>query len=99
MKLPLRSLVIHGGAKGADTEAGIIATSLGHDVQMVRAEWDKYGKSAGYKRNKKMIEMQPDLVLAFSNGSRGTQHTINLARAAGIETRVFGKEHSDDDGF
>jgi hypothetical protein len=31
-------------------------------------------------------------VIAFSNGSRGTQHTIDQARRRGIAVRVVGRE-------
>lgn len=99
MEIPARSTVIHGGARGADSIAGEVAAGLGHTVQVVRAEWEKYGRSAGYKRNKAMVDMGPDRVIAFSNGSRGTQHTIDLARRADIEVSVYGKEYADDDGF
>jgi hypothetical protein len=37
-----------------------------------------------------MLDTGPDLVLAFQrNGSRGTQHTIDEARARGIPVEVF----------
>jgi len=54
------------------------------------AEWDKYGKSAGYKRNEQMaIYAKEDngVLIAFHNGSKGTKHMIDLANKHGL--RVF----------
>src|SRR5947208_3083117 len=46
-----------------------------------RKDGSEYDVLAGYERNLRMLDMNPDLVLAFSwNGSGGTQHTIENAR-------------------
>ena len=40
-------------------------------------------------RNVEMIGQEPDLVVAFWDGkSRGTQHTITLARQSKINTMI-----------
>src|SRR6185295_7826819 len=57
--------IIEGGAQGADTVARTVALELGFDVITVWANWEKHGKAAGPIRNRKMLAMQPDLVLAF----------------------------------
>ncbi len=91
-KLDRTSLIIHGAAKGADTIAGTIAGALNFTVLPVPAEWDKYGKAAGPIRNKKMLDMKPDLVIAFHNNleeSRGTKNTIEQAKKLNIETQVI----------
>jgi len=82
--------VIHGAAKGADSIAGQIATSFGIPVTAVPADWEKFGKSAGPMRNKEMLGMAPDLVVAFRRDgeSRGTDHMIRIARRAGVPVRV-----------
>lgn len=80
--------VVHGDARGADKLAGQAVFDYSWvDVEVYPAEWDKYGKSAGYRRNATMISLEPDIVLAFKkigSGNRGTQHTIDLAHKAGI---------------
>lgn len=77
--------IIVGGARGADTIAQQVAENLGISVKVVKAEWDKYGKSAGPIRNQKMLEMEPDLVIAFMRGkTKGTMDMIKRAREAGI---------------
>lgn len=69
--------IIHGGARGADTFASLAAYEL-HlpDPVIVRPDWEKKGKIAGFLRNSEMLKMQPDYVLAFTLGSNGTADTI-----------------------
>jgi len=86
-KLPPSTTILHGDCRGADRLSAKIGKSLGFKIKAVKAEWGKYGNSAGRKRNKKMIQMKPDLVIAFHNNlnrSKGTIITVNLAEEAGI---------------
>jgi hypothetical protein len=56
----------HGGAKGADTIAGLIARELGKFVTEFPADWNRYGKGAGPIRNRQMLdEFRPEVVFAF----------------------------------
>ncbi len=87
---PYDVVLIHGGARGADTIAGEYATYEGIEVIVCLADWNKYGKSAGVIRNNHMLDMDPDVVLAFQrNKSRGTQHCIGEARRRGIPVKLF----------
>lgn len=59
------------------------AKERGYAVSEHPADWDRYGKSAGYIRNKEMAE-EADALMAFWDGkSRGTMHMINLAKEKG----------------
>lgn len=49
-------LLVHGGAKGADTVAASYMKSNGYQVKEFRADWNKHGKSAGPIRNQEMVE-------------------------------------------
>lgn len=78
------TLVIHGGATGADTLAGAWARQNELPYLAVPAEWTKHGKRAGPIRNAAMLEQwQPDGVVAFPGGS-GTADMIARARDAGV---------------
>lgn len=62
--------IIQGGAKGIDALAKEWTQSRGCIMTQVDAEWDKYGKSAGMRRNKDMINLKPDLVICMKGGVR-----------------------------
>ena len=80
-------LVIHGAAKGADTLASKWAKDRNIEQLSFPAEWNKYGKAAGFLRNTEMLEAgKPDLVIAFSGGT-GTDMMCKIASAAGVEVR------------
>lgn len=77
--------VIHGDARGADALAKDWAVSRGVEHWPFPAEWDKYGKGAGTRRNYIMLTTStPDLVIPFPGGA-GTAHMARIARAAGYQ--------------
>ncbi len=79
--------VITGGAKGADTVAHDLAKDLGAKTLVHYAEWNRFGKSAGPIRNGRMLDEEPDVVIAFPIGkSVGTRHCIKEAERRGIRT-------------
>lgn len=91
------AVVHHGGAEGADRVAGAIAERLGFEVAVHPAQWSTYGRRAGFLRNKEMVELEPDVVLAFQvNRSKGAQHTIDLAKAKGIPVRGWRLERFEE---
>ena len=70
-------VIICGEAKGADSLGRRYAEEKGLDILSYPAEWDKYGKSAGYKRNEQMAA-EAEALVAFWNGkSKGTKHMID----------------------
>ena len=84
--------VIHGGCGGADSIAGDQAVSLRMKVTSFPAEWKLYGRSAGPIRNRKMLDMKPDLVLAFHSNiekSKGTKDCVIEAQRRGIYVKFI----------
>lgn len=80
---PYDTTIISGGARGADSLANEYAHSRGLELIECPADWERYGKSAGYRRNADMVK-QADVVVAFWDGeSKGTKHSIDLTLAAG----------------
>lgn len=77
-------MVIHGGARGADTLAGQWAELRGIFSARVDALWDAHGRAAGYRRNRAMLELFPEGVIAFPGG-RGTADMVRAAREAGVK--------------
>lgn len=85
-------ILVHGGcATGADAYASQWAQAHPEVLEQVfKADWQNQGKNAGPIRNRRMVSAGADLVLAFPlpQGS-GTQHTIDLARKAGIPVEII----------
>lgn len=91
-RLPEGAVVVVGGARGADRIAERLARRRGLAVEVYPARWDEEGKCAGFRRNKRMLDL-PGVraVLAFRTGgkSTGTDHMVGISRDAGIDTSVF----------
>jgi hypothetical protein len=69
-----------------------LAERIGWDVIKVPADWTKYGKAAGPIRNQEMLDMDPDLVLAFHSdldNSKGTKDMVARARKKGVKVIVI----------
>lgn len=93
--LPKQCLIIHGGALGADSFVDGIARDLAFDVKVYKADWNRYGKSAGFIRNMQMIDKEnPNIVIGFlaeiEVKSKGTRHALRYALSKNISTFVFG---------
>ncbi len=72
--------IIHGAATGADSLAGEWARNAGVPETRVPADWNRFGRAAGFWRNQKMLDLRPAMVVAFPGGN-GTQNMIDLAEA------------------
>lgn len=92
MKLPPKSILVHGACAGADRIAGSVGRALGFTVRVYPADWS-LGKGAGLVRNRAMLarEHLPDApidkVFAFAENfsvARGTVDMLRLAFAADI---------------
>jgi hypothetical protein len=79
--------IIEGGATGADTWAYEWAMDSSIQVKVYPANWNKYGKSAGHRRNAEMLKYEDvDLVVAFPGGA-GTASMVHMALNKGIEVK------------
>jgi hypothetical protein len=80
------TVVIDGGARGADELAGQWAEARGIEHLRFPADWERHGRSAGPRRNHRMlVEGMPHLVVAFPGG-RGTANMLKQAAQAGVKT-------------
>jgi len=78
--------LVHGGARGADSLAGLWASIRQEyvTVRVYEADWQTHGRAAGPIRNKKMFTSeQPDVIIAFKGGN-GTAHMMKIGREAGV---------------
>lgn len=85
-------VVVSGGARGVDKLAELAAKKYGLPTKIFYADWDTYGKSAGFRRNGTIVEFA-DVVVAFWDGaSKGTQDSIEKAGKLGRDVFVYPKE-------
>lgn len=81
--------IVSGKARGADSLGEKYANENGLNIMEFSGDWDKHGKSAGYKRNIEMAE-NADALIAFWDGeSRGTKHMIDIAKEKNLPTRII----------
>ena len=77
---PDAKLIISGHASGADTLAEKYAEEVGIETLIFKPDWQKMGRSAGYIRNKQIVENAQVLCVFWDAFSKGTEHSINLAK-------------------
>ncbi len=71
--------IVSGTAYGADKLGKRYANEKGYRLTQFPADWEKYGKSAGYKRNEEMAKYADSLIAFWDGKSKGTKHMIDLA--------------------
>jgi len=72
--------VVCGMARGADSCGKYWAESKDIPVAKFPAQWDKYGKPAGYMRNLQMAEYADEAIVFWDGKSRGSIHMINTMK-------------------
>ena len=81
--------IVSGCARGADRLGEKYAEERGYEVLRYPADWDKYGKSAGYRRNKQMADVANACIAFFSSAGEnvGTKMMVKLARNMNLLVR------------
>lgn len=86
------SVVLHGGARGADLIADYYARRVAEErelhVARVDALWEVYGRSAGPRRNRAMTMLNPTFAFAYPTGGPGTAGMIELLQEARVPVCV-----------
>lgn len=82
------TVVISGAARGADRLGELWAQVNNIPCEKFPANWNKYGKSAGYRRNVEMAENAEALLALWDGKSRGTKHMIDIANSKGLKVHV-----------
>ncbi len=81
--------IVSGGAKGADSLGEKYAQKRNCELKIFPADWEKHGKAAGYKRNKKMAKYADVCICFWDRKSKGTKHMIDLAKKYNLELWIF----------
>lgn len=72
-------IIISGCASGADAIGERYAEENGFKVEKYPANWKKFGRSAGPKRNKQMAEVSDYVICFWDEKSTGTKSMIDYA--------------------
>jgi len=81
--------IVSGTARGADALGEQYAIERGYPVKRFPADWDTYGKSAGYRRNEQMANYADALIAFWDGKSRGTKHMIDLSYQYKLQTAII----------
>lgn len=81
--------IVCGGAKGADSLGKLWALSRNIKVIDMEANWELYGKSAGFIRNRQMGDYADYLVAFWNSTSPGTKHMIEYMKSIGKHGTVI----------
>lgn len=72
-------IIISGGAIGTDSLAERFAKENSIPTNIIKPDWDKYGKSAGYLRNIDIISSADEILIFWDGVSKGTKNDIELS--------------------
>lgn len=87
-RFPITS-IISGCAKGADSLGEQYAIEKGIPLEKYPANWNKYGKSAGYRRNEQMADVADALIAFWDGESKGTKHMIDIAVSKKLKVKII----------
>lgn len=86
-------MVRHGGCRGVDMLADAVAREFGFEVDVMAADWYLYGRSAGPRRNRAMLDKEPHpkFALLFHHRierSKGTRDMLKAVLERGLRFRL-----------
>ena len=79
---------VSGGCRGADSLGEYYAKENGFDVEVYKAEWDKYGNRAGPLRNSVMAEKGDYFICFWDGKSKGTKNMLELIHSLDKPVRI-----------
>ena len=88
-------LIISGGAHGIDQIAERYADTHKIAKLIIPPQYKKYGKAAPLKRNELMIELADAILIIWDGSSRGTRHTMELAKKSNKDVTVIHYQDND----
>lgn len=80
--------ILEGEAKGADKLGKQYAIEKGIKYTGYPADWNKYGKGAGFKRNREMAQNATHAVIFWDGESKGTKNMIDLCDEYRLVKRI-----------
>lgn len=85
---------VSGGARGVDLISEEYTKIRNYPIHVMQANWNKYGKSAGYIRNNEMFQyiLKSDkcgVVIFWDGESRGTKNDIDLVKRYKVKAILY----------
>ena len=87
------TIVVSGCARGVDKLGEEWASNHGKVIEKYPADWDKYGKRAGFLRNERMADNAEALILIWDGESKGSQMMLSIAKKKGLKIYEFKLEY------
>ena len=81
--------IVCGEAKGVDSCGKQYGIKNNIPIKSMPAQWDKFGKSAGYKRNEEMAKYATHLILIWDGLSKGSGHMLGLAKKYNLKITEY----------
>lgn len=81
--------IVSGNARGVDLLGERYARRNKIRLTIMPADWNQFGKRAGYRRNEVMAEHAQALIAIWDGVSKGTGHMIDIAHKKGLEVFVW----------
>lgn len=81
--------VVSGKARGVDTLGEQWAIENNISIKEFPADWKKFGRSAGIKRNEQMGDYADALIAVWDGESRGAKHMIDYSKNKGLRVFVY----------
>ena len=93
--------IVEGGARGVDTMARQWAEARGISFIEMKADWAKYGKAAGPKRNDAMVEFVAEhkgrALFIWDGKSKGTKQCIQSAMKKELSVMIYQEDIGNND--
>lgn len=72
--------VVCGKARGVDSLGDVWAQGHHIPVKYFPANWEKFGKSAGYRRNEEMAHYADAAIVVWDGSSKGSGHMVDIMK-------------------
>lgn len=81
--------IVSGTARGVDRDGEYYGKCNNIPIKRFPADWDQYGKAAGYIRNKQMAEYADALIAVWDGESRGTKNMIDTMQSLNKPVYIY----------
>lgn len=79
------TVIISGGALGIDQAGETYANLNNIPLEVYKANWQRYGRGAGYVRNSLMISKAEAAIVVWDGKSKGSLHCAKEATRKGLK--------------